>query len=273
MSTPGSKQNRLRTKEFWARFSSAVVLVSVTLICTVLGGIWFTLLTAGLTAAMAREWVRMSDRSAAFRAYAVSIVGLVLPVLLASFGYWQWAFITLVLAVIAAGLERVSRGYPWRAIGGLLYIGLAVLAVIYLRFGADGLPHILYLFAVVWAADSAAYLVGSRVRGPKLWPAISPNKTWSGFAGGIVAGVIAGGIAARLGGMNNDLSLEVFSAILAIISVGGDLLSSWLKRWFGVKDTGSSIPGHGGVLDRLDALLAASMAFALTIICAPWMVL
>lgn len=267
------RSGRFRIREFWSRVTSAMILVFITLVCTVLGGLWFTALVALLSAAMAREWVRMSDQKAKIQAYGLAIAGLLIPVFLSWYGYWKWALMVLLFSVAASGLETAKRGYPWRAVGGLLYIGLAVLAVLYLRFNANGLSYILYLFAVVWAADSAAYLVGSRVRGPKLWPAISPNKTWSGFAAGMMAGVVAGGIVARLMGLNGGLGLELLSAVLAVISVGGDLLSSWLKRWFGVKDTGASIPGHGGVLDRLDALLAAAMALALFMLFAPWIAL
>jgi len=188
--------------------------------------------------------------------------GLIAPVLLASWGKWRLALLALVAVTLIGALERAGRGKPWRAAGGLFYIGIAVLAILYLRSGAGGLNRLLYLFAVVWAADSAAYLMGSQVRGPKLWPAISPNKTWSGFAAGLAIGTLAGGVVARLTGYHGGFVLELLSAVLAVISVGGDLLASWLKRRFGVKDTGTAIPGHGGVLDRLDALLAASMALA-----------
>jgi phosphatidate cytidylyltransferase len=262
MSVSPKKTSRFKKRDFWVRLVSALILVTVTLVCSILGGVWFALLVALATAAMAREWVRMSDRKAKLGAYAFAMAGMMVPIYFAFSAQWRWAILSVVLVTIIAAFERAGRGKFWRAVGGLLYIGFAVLAILYIRTGSQGLNHLLYLFAVVWAADSAAYLVGSQVRGPKLWPSISPNKTWSGFAAGILFGIVAGSIMARFTGFHGGFGLELLSAILAIISVGGDLLSSWLKRRFGVKDTGTSIPGHGGVLDRLDALLATSMALA-----------
>ncbi len=269
MSLGPPTKGRFKGREFWIRVISALILIPIALICAINGGLWFTLMTAVLTAAMAREWVRMSDRDAKLGTYAFAMAGLMLPIILVSTGHWTWALLALFVITSLSAFERAGRGHSWRAVSGLLYIGIAVLAVLYLRAGPDGLWQILYLFSVVWAADSAAYLFGSQVRGPKLWPSISPNKTWSGFAAGLVAGTLAGGITARYAGFEGGMGLEVLSAFLAITSVGGDLLSSWLKRRFGVKDTGTSIPGHGGVLDRLDALLAAGMVLAAFILAFP----
>ncbi len=265
MTLESPKKSRFKKRDFWVRVISALILVTVTLASAVMGGVWFTLLVVIATAAMGREWVRMSDPGAPKLAYVFAIIGLLIPVILASQLDWGKAFIALFVATVIAALERIRRGNPWRAVGGLLYIGTAVIAILYISFGPIGVAALFYLFSVVWATDSAAYLVGSQVQGPKLWPSISPNKTWSGFAGGIVAGVVAGGITARLLGYDDTMMLEVVSMILALVSVGGDLLSSWLKRRFGVKDTGTSIPGHGGVLDRLDALLAAGILLAVLI--------
>jgi phosphatidate cytidylyltransferase len=262
MSRTSTGKSRFRQKDFWIRTISALILIPFVLTCAILGEGWFLALVIVATAAMGREWVRMSDHKAKGMAYALGIIGLNIPVYFASNAHWLWALLALVAVTIVAAIERAGRGEPWRAVVGLLYIGLAVLAILFLRSGPEGLLRILYLFAVVWAADSAAYLVGSQVRGPKLWPEISPNKTWSGFFGGLFAGTLAGSLTFYFAGYGLAFGLVLLSMVLAVISVGGDLLSSWLKRRFGVKDTGTSIPGHGGVLDRLDALLAASMALA-----------
>ncbi len=262
MNTAPPVKSRFKRRDFWVRMVSALILIPVTLTCAILGGIWFILLVALASAAMGREWVRMSDRGAGARAYAAAMLGLMVPIYFANSGQWAWALLSLFLVALIAAIERAGRGEPWRAVGGLLYIGFAVLSILYLRSGQDGLLRLLYLFAVVWAADSAAYIFGSQMRGPKLWPSVSPNKTWSGFVAGLIAGTLAGSLTFYIAGYGVAAGLVILSAVLAVISVAGDLLSSWLKRRFGVKDTGTSIPGHGGVLDRLDSILAAGMAVA-----------
>jgi phosphatidate cytidylyltransferase len=169
----------------------------------------------------------------------------------------------VVLAGLAArlrGLQALNTAY------GVLYLGWPVVLLIWLRDGHDpiGLHWTVFVFAVAWASDIMAYIVGSAVGGPKLWPRFSPNKTWSGFLGGLVAGMIAGGaMAAWL-----DLGqLTVFWGIglglaAALATMAGDLWESALKRRFGVKDAGNLIPGHGGLLDRVDGLMFAVVVVA-----------
>ena len=162
-------------------------------------------------------------------------------------------------------------GWEWRRItgpsimwlcAGALYIALPVGALIWLR-GADqnGLFMILWLFCVVWSADSGAYFFGRAIGGPKFAPKISPKKTWAGFLGGILtAAILAGGFAHLLDG--NMLRSAVFGLVVAVISQLGDLLESALKRHFDVKDSSNLIPGHGGLLDRVDGLTAGAVALA-----------
>ena len=127
-----------------------------------------------------------------------------------------------------------------------------------------GLIAILFLFAVVWATDILAYFVGRSVGGPKLAPSISPGKTQSGAAGGAVGGVVAGVILAAAAGLSGLGQLAVIALVLSILAQAGDLFESWVKRQHGVKDSSAIIPGHGGVMDRIDGLVAA--AFALYIL-------
>jgi phosphatidate cytidylyltransferase len=123
----------------------------------------------------------------------------------------------------------------------------------------QGLALVLAFFAVVWATDIGAYLVGRSVGGPKLAPAISPNKTWSGAIGGFVCGIIAGYAVARAMDVSyGPVELVAMGALISVVSQIGDLIESWWKRHFGVKDSGSLIPGHGGILDRIDGVLLAS---------------
>jgi phosphatidate cytidylyltransferase len=130
---------------------------------------------------------------------------------------------------------------------------------------ALGIVGVLWLFAVVWTTDIVAYFTGRRFGGPKLWPQVSPKKTWSGFAGGLVAGTLAGlavPVVARRWGWNPPLglpALAMLSALASVVGQLGDLGESALKRHFGVKDSGRLIPGHGGVMDRLDAFWAVAL--------------
>lgn len=148
---------------------------------------------------------------------------------------------------------------------GLPYLGLAAIALPWLRADpAVGLRNTLFVLSVVWASDIGAYLVGRLVGGPKLAPAISPGKTWSGAAGGLISAVLACILVAT----SVSPEIAAYHAIgpailLGVISQAGDLLESALKRHFGVKDSGRIIPGHGGLLDRLDALLAVAPVAAL----------
>jgi len=135
---------------------------------------------------------------------------------------------------------------------------------LWLRYdGKSGLYNILWLFLVVWATDIFAMVVGKKVKGPRLAPRISPNKTWSGLMGGMIAASIISLIFAYIQDSAYLLLCAIFGAIFAIIEQMGDLLESMLKRKFGVKDSSQLIPGHGGVLDRIDGLLLLSICMAL----------
>jgi phosphatidate cytidylyltransferase len=169
--------------------------------------------------------------------------------------------LALGLAVEWVGLTR-AKSFSWRA-SGLPYVGVATLALIWLR--ADslvGLSNVLFVMLAVWSSDIGAYLIGRLLGGPRLAPTVSPGKTWSGAAGGLVGAMLAG--AAVAAGFTGGVSAQalVVAAGLSVIGQAGDLLESAVKRALGVKDSGSIIPGHGGLFDRLDAILAAAPAAA-----------
>ncbi len=147
----------------------------------------------------------------------------------------------------------------WRAIGPA-YIGLPLLALFFLRFDPDlGFVATVWLLFVVWATDTFAYMVGRFFGGPKLSPRFSPNKTWSGLAGGTIGAVIVAVFIAYAASLPNIWILAILAAMLAIVSQIGDLFESAAKRHFGVKDTSNLIPGHGGMLDRMDGLMFAAV--------------
>jgi phosphatidate cytidylyltransferase len=163
----------------------------------------------------------------------------------------------LAVGVVATFAEAQLRGDGRSLAVGLAYAGLAAISLALLR-GSDtpGLWAILFLFAVVWATDILAYFVGRALGGPRLAPAISPGKTWSGAIGGAVGGIAAGAAVAAAAG-RLSLSLVLIGALLSIASQIGDLFESGVKRRYGVKDASGLIPGHGGLMDRVDGLVAA----------------
>jgi len=180
-----------------------------------------------------------------------------------------YAFAVLTAAAATAVFyewTRIVRG--WGAgwyIGGFVYALVAALALLWIRDRADqGLVLVLWVFLVVWAVDIGAYFAGRAIGGPKLAPTISPNKTWAGFYGGVVAATLLGGAWATFTGQPGILLL--LAPLFAVAAQGGDLFESWMKRRAGVKDSGRWLPGHGGVFDRLDGLLPVAILTALAVI-------
>ena len=160
-------------------------------------------------------------------------------------------------AILAASRERPASAL-WYGVGAA-YLGAACLSFLWLRADFDR-SLVLWLIAVVWATDTGAYLVGRKLGGPKLAPAISPGKTWSGLAGGVVAAALIGLMVALWRGQGQVAALVAASMVLALVAQVGDLFESSLKRRFDAKDSSNLIPGHGGVLDRVDGVLAAVLA-------------
>jgi phosphatidate cytidylyltransferase len=250
------------------RLVSAMAAAAVALLCIWLGGIWIALLAALAAAAMVLEWRSISAHAggpagADAAPYALAVVG---GVLLVQFGP-VWAAVLFLVALSAAGLGWDSRRGRQRAglwaVAATLYIGAAAMAFVALRgFEPFGFLSIVWAALVVIAADVGGYFTGRTIGGPKLWPAVSPNKTWAGLIGGIVLAILVGSVFS--GATTGTYYFEVctVSAVAALLAQAGDLAESALKRRFGVKDAGTLMPGHGGLLDRLDGHMAAVLVAA-----------
>ena len=248
-----------------------LLLAGAALATLIAGGIWFAGFIVAGTAAGAREWHRMVRRGSYLHYVAVSALAIAaavaLPLLTHAIPSGPAPF-GLALAVLAGGalvnLAFAATGgamAPWQA-AGPLYLGVPALALFALRaVPGHGIGLVLVLFAAVWATDSGAFASGKLIGGPKLAPVLSPNKTWAGFFGGVAAAAAAAAIAMALlhGSAGRG---AIAGAVLALASHAGDLFESWVKRRVGRKDSGHLIPGHGGVLDRIDSILFAAPAFA-----------
>jgi phosphatidate cytidylyltransferase len=262
--TPLPQARRFDWSNLALRVASAVVLVPAALFAAWHGGWLFLLLISVGTALLSIEWGGMSAPRAPVRVAAAVTAAVLVAVFLAHLGYFKSAWLAVPLGALAAAL--VARGVAERAVDagyGVLYIAPAAVCLVWLRSTNQGHWWTLMLFACTWSADIGAFAVGSLLKGPKLWPRFSPNKTWSGFIGGLAA---ASGAATLMAGLS-VFRLDVRAAALVGLAVGlatmaGDLWESALKRRFGVKDSGDLIPGHGGLLDRVDGLMFAVVVMA-----------
>jgi phosphatidate cytidylyltransferase len=260
------------------RILSAAVLLPLVFVEIVLGHPFFDLLVALFAGIMAWEWSRIcarrrnpADPAPAARLAAeawlapavVSIGTAVIAVLAAGFGQGIVVGLILAIGAILSGvLARRHHGARavWFTIG-TIYVTLPALALLAIRADPQyGEEMLFWTIAMVVAADTGGYLVGRTIGGPKLAPRISPNKTWSGLAGAVGGAALVGLLTAFVLNHTNVVTLTLISAGLGLLEQGGDLVESAFKRHFGVKDTSQVIPGHGGVLDRVDGLLAVAVA-------------
>jgi phosphatidate cytidylyltransferase len=245
------------------RIASGVLLAAIALAVAWWGHGFFLVLVAIAVPLLSLEWGRMAAPAAPGRV-AVTMTAAVLAVIFLGYlGQTLLAIVAMGLGAIAAAIA--TRGVTERradAAYGVLYVAPACLAIVWLHGTIQGPGWTVMLLATTWAADISAFAVGNALKGPRLWPRFSPNKTWSGFFGGLLGAALAAvGVAALL------MHLSLAGAALIGLAGGlatmmGDLWESMLKRRFGVKDSGDLIPGHGGLLDRVDGLMFATLVFA-----------
>lgn len=253
------------TSELTLRIASGFVMASVVLAATLWGGLPFALIWAVAGGGVAYEWLALTGGDTAPGKIRRSILSL-LVALSALALYWAGAgvaILVIVTALVALCLmDRQGAGLPLRA-GGLIYAAVIAIVPVAAREAPWGLLTILWMFGVVWTTDVLAYACGRLIGGAKLWPRISPKKTWSGFLGGVTAGTAVGWfvlVTPLTGGPAPmpAMAMIVLSLVGAVVSQAGDLAESLLKRHLGVKDSGHIIPGHGGLMDRLDSFWAVA---------------
>lgn len=252
-----------RWSDLRLRVLSAAVLAPLALGCIWGGGAWFAAFVLVVSVALAQEWLALCR----WRLTPLTLVLFAsLPIAVCAAAWGTGAAALLILAFAWAAAVPVARraGLDLLAPFGLPYLGLACVALIWLRKAPQaGLTNVVVLLLIVWASDIGAYIAGRAVGGRKLAPSISPGKTVSGAVGGLAAAMAVGAIAAIAGGSGAIWQAALLAGLAGCVAQAGDLFESGLKRHFGVKDSGWLIPGHGGVLDRLDALIVAAPFTAL----------
>jgi phosphatidate cytidylyltransferase len=281
-------------REIILRVIMAAILAPAGLWVVAAGG-WILLIATALCAGIAAvEWTRMTTTGLhmAYRVVLglVLVLGAVLATWRAGVGLEAAAIVSLAACVAAAGLAALARGPILSLAFGALYVSMPFAAFVWLRYYAglqvpslQGAEPILGLFgtranvegagilmfallSIVWATDIAAYFAGRGFGGPLLSPKDSPHKTWTGAIGAVFcAGLAAAAFVRWRGGDEVLVQWVVFAVVLSAVAQAGDLLESRFKRLYGVKDTSGVIPGHGGVLDRLDALMAATLMLAIAV--------
>jgi phosphatidate cytidylyltransferase len=262
------------SEELRLRIISAIVLAIVVLAATWMGGLYFVALSLAIGGLVYYEWTgitgaRQNDREVYWVGWAaLALVGIAVVlderVELPLEYLWGLAAVLLVYALVRAK----NRWNP----GGIVYAGLTAVSLAAIRDDDfTGFIAMLYLFAVVWGTDIAAYFSGRAIGGKKLAPSISPGKTWSGAIGGAIAAVVCGSLVVLSYMQTVTLWILGLSLLLSVLSQMGDLFESFMKRRYKVKDSSHLIPGHGGVMDRIDGLVfACSGAFLLKILLSSW---
>lgn len=240
------------------RIVAGAVMAAVTVLVMLAGPVPFALLTLAVAIVMCWEWGRVVRGADVDGSYVVHVVAVALAVPLAVNGHTPAAWLVLV-AGSAAVLVR-GRGAPILSAVGVLYVGGAAVALVGLRSDPTlGLAAVLYMMLVVWTTDTMAFVVGRAIGGAKLWPSISPNKTWAGCLGGATSATVVGGLVALAVPGASTVWLALLALALSVVAQAGDLAESALKRRFGVKDASDVIPGHGGVMDRMDGIVAVAL--------------
>ena len=247
------------------RTASAVVLIPAVIACTWFGGIWFKGFVLLLAVLIAHEWASMvhPKNPAQYALHmGAALCGAILPDLV-GVGIALLVILGLAGVSIFMACNERSGSSKWSCLG-IFYVGFPTLALILLRGDSHyGFAAVLWVFLVVWSADILAYFAGRIIGGPKLAPVISPKKTWAGLGGAVAGSALVSFIFACVTQLNGVWSLAILAGCLAVVEQAGDLFESSLKRFHGVKDSGKLIPGHGGVIDRVDGLIAVAVAAAL----------
>jgi phosphatidate cytidylyltransferase len=260
---PGAGTVPLISSNLKLRLVSGIAFAALAFALTYAGPIPFAVLVLVCAMVISWEWGRLVRGLAFDLGFFVHAGAVAAGIVLAAAGYAALGLAALVIAAIILVPLYMGRGARLSALG-VFYVGLPAIALLWMRGDEPyGFTAVLFIFAVVWGSDTAAYAAGRTIGGPKLWPRVSPNKTWAGFIGALAAGAASGAIFAALVTDADAVRLILLGTGLAAVAQAGDLAESALKRLFHLKDASDLIPGHGGFMDRMDSLVAAATAAAL----------
>lgn len=255
---------RRRNSDLGSRVGAALVMAPLALIAIVAGGLLLDAVLLACSVVVLLEWRRMVGVQSNEKRLWAAVAAVLASGLLMMFVGDAYAFAAVLLgATVVAAIAYAEGTRPWLGIG-VIYAGVMMVSLGALR-GDDllGAWALGWLFFTVWSADTFAYFSGRTLGGPKLWPRVSPNKTWSGTTGGLVGAAVMGLVFAALLPTNPSWPFVAFSVFVAMVSMAGDLFESAIKRRFKVKDASRLIPGHGGLMDRADSVVAAGIAAVL----------
>lgn len=253
-----------KRSSLWPRILASVVLVPAALAAVYSGNWVLAVWVAAAGVAMAVEWTAIVHRERIGWRLGLHVLALAASQALVAIGRADWALASILGVALLGHVVAQGRGQRgvWVVLG-IVYIAVPCLALVWLRqHSPHGFEMVVWLFLVVWATDSGAYMAGSVFGGPKLAPDISPSKTWAGAVAGLAAGIAATIGFAQFFGAVADVKFVAAGSALSLLTQCGDLAESSLKRTFGVKDASDLIPGHGGALDRLDGMLFATLGLA-----------
>jgi len=249
--------------DFVLRLASGGAMGVVAAACMLSGPLPFAVLVVVVAVLLSWEWGRLVHGREADLVIAVHVGAAGVAAVLAAAGFVGLGLLTLPIGAILALLLSLGSNSLFSGLG-VFYAGLPAVALIWLRSDTDlGLTAVAFLILVVIVSDTAGFLAGRLLGGPRLWPRVSPNKTWAGFIGALVASSIAGALFSFAVAHGSAVRLATAGALLSMVAQAGDLAESAIKRRFGAKDASNLIPGHGGVMDRVDGLVAAATAVGL----------
>jgi len=258
----GAKAGGDAANNVMLRIASAAVLAPIAIGFAYIGGWLFLALCAAAAARILWEWMRLVADHPDRRMLLLGFAALIAAFFLTGFDEPAAAATIVIGAALAGGtLMAPARNSVGWAMGGIFYAGIAFLGPAVLRRDPTlGFTAVLFVALTVWATDICAYAAGRAIGGPLLWPEISPHKTWAGAMGGVLGGVAAGTMVAYASGIGALAAIGVIALLLSLLTQVGDLFESAVKRRFGAKDASYLIPGHGGLMDRLDGFLVAGFA-------------